>query len=277
MGVHVLDQHQAHGAAALLGHPHLEQDAVLLGPQGAHRGVGHFPAGLQVHHGDHRAHVGVGVGLLRRIGVDEADLLLARVLGVVQERLAEHHLGHHLRLRRACAVEHLRIDFHTPGIDHRAQQRPVPVADRENPGLVVLARHFGQRVERPDRQQRFAQAVAESFGERHADAQPRVGTGPLAHGHRVELVGRNAQMPGDAIDVAVKLGHRLPEAAPLLLGPQGKPDPVAAADGQINVAALPVVPPGPGAEEDNPVQAALPGQGGQCFLPTHAYLLTVPA
>ena len=36
-----------------------------------------------------------------------------------------------------------------------------------------------------------------------------------------QLVGRNAQMPGDAIDVAVKLGHRLPQAAPLLLGPQG--------------------------------------------------------
>ena len=99
------------------------------------------------------------------------------------------HLGRHLRERPPLRVEQLRINLHAPRVDHGTQHGALPILDGENPRFVILARHLAERIERTDGDERLAQTVAQSLGERHTDAQPRVGTGPLADGYGIQIVG----------------------------------------------------------------------------------------
>ena len=110
------------------------------------------------------------------------------------------HLGRHLALRVPLRIEDLRIDLHAPGIDHRAEQRPVPIRHGQDARLVVLAGYLGQRIERPDSHQRLPQPVAQALGERNADAQSRIGAGALADGHGIQIVGRDACFVQQFID-----------------------------------------------------------------------------
>ena len=116
------------------------------------------------------------------------------------EALRIDDLGRNLAPGNTRGVEDLCVDLHAPGVDHRAEPGALPVVDRDDARLVVLAGHLGQGVERPHGDQRLAQSVAEPLGERHADAQPGIGSGALAHGHGVELVGRNARFAQQLVD-----------------------------------------------------------------------------
>ena len=113
----------------------------------------------------------------------------------------------------SLAVEDLRIDLHAPGVDHRAEQRTVPVVDPDDARLVILAGHLSQSIERTDSQQRNLQSVAEPLGKGDADAQPRIGARPLADGHRIEFVGRNARFAQQFIDEEAHLARMV---APLV-------------------------------------------------------------
>ena len=59
------------------------------------------------------------------------------------------------------------------------------------------------------------------------------------------------------------------------LGPAMRHD-IPAADGKVDITALPTVSPGPGAKQNDFFQPAALGQGYQLFLPIHTAALTTP-
>ena len=133
------------------------------------------------------------------------------------------HLGRDLVLRTALRIEDLRINLHAAGIDHRAEQRTVPVGNRKNTRFVIFAGNLRQRVERSHGDQRLLQSVTQSLGERHADAQSRIGAGTFADRHGVQLVGRNARFAQKFIDEHTDLAGMV---APLVALAQRKQLPV---------------------------------------------------
>lgn len=83
---------------------------------------------------------------------------------VLRKTFGSDHLGRDPAQCLPPHIEELRVDLHAAGVDHRAEHGILPVLDRDDARLVVLARHFGQGVERPDGQQRLLQPVAEPLG-----------------------------------------------------------------------------------------------------------------
>ncbi len=74
-----------------------------------------------------------------------------------------------------------------------ACRSPILLVDIEYSGFVVFACDLRERIQRPYGQQRYLQPVAQTFGERDAYAQSGIGAGALAHGHGIEILGRDAR------------------------------------------------------------------------------------
>ena len=80
-------------------------------------------------------------------------------------------------------VEHSVVHLHAPCVDHRAKQGVV------GQFLAVEQRRHAEQLERADRDERYATAVADTLGRRHPDAQPGVRTRSGTDSHSVERDG----------------------------------------------------------------------------------------